>query len=221
MDQTSAITSQLIRIQSRFAESMWVGVCVDVHVCACDFLLVYVGALLCLHLIQLLLLHVYLCVCTQAFLTSLGYDPYGSYQCDTNLTCLEPAVYVCVNGLLRLSTWQQLETLTLRPATCFSCAGTTKPHFLQTQAAESPPCSWWPLISFLLFIFRLWCDAVYVGGAALWGPQSGPRSCDQALHGVAFGLALWGPVWEQRADLQPAWNARHLKSDLLKKNEGW
>lgn len=53
------------------------------------------------------------------------------------------------------------------------------------------------------------------------GPSLGPRSCDQALHGVAFGLALWGPVWEYRADLQPVWNARHLKSDLLKKNEGW
>lgn len=53
------------------------------------------------------------------------------------------------------------------------------------------------------------------------GPGLGPRSCDQALHGVAFGLALWGPVWEYRADLQPVWNARHLKSDLLKKKEGW
>lgn len=91
--------------------------------------------------------------------------------------------------------------LTLKAATYLSCAGTTKPHFLQSRVAESPPCSWWPLISPQLFLFRLWCDAVHAGGAALWGPWPGPRSCDQALHGVAFGLALWGPVWEQRTDL--------------------
>lgn len=77
------------------------------------------------------------------------------------------------------------------------------------------------IFSAIYFQALMRCSVQYVGGAALWGPQSGPRSCDQALHGVAFGLALWGPVWEQRADLQPAWNARHLKSDLLKKNEGW
>lgn len=34
-----------------------------------------------------------------------------------------------------------------------------------------------------------------------------------------LALALWGPVWEQRADLQPARNSRHLKSDLLKKKK--
>lgn len=82
-------------------------VCVSMPVTLCSL---YAGALLFLHLIHSLRLHVYLPVCAQAFLNSSGYDPCGSHQCHTNLTCFEPAVPVCTNGLLRLSTWQQLET---------------------------------------------------------------------------------------------------------------
>lgn len=119
MDQTSAITSQLIRIQSKFYKIMWVGVCVH----ACDFLLIYVGALLFLHCMHLLHLHVQLCVFTHAFLTSSSYDPYGSYQWDTNWTCFEPAVYVCIWASEHLSIsldWTKKFSVTLKPATCLS-----------------------------------------------------------------------------------------------------
>lgn len=69
---------------------MWVGVCLRAR--ACDFLLVYVGALLFRHRVHLLHLRVPRSVFAQAFLTSSNNDPYGSYHCDANLIRLEPAV---------------------------------------------------------------------------------------------------------------------------------
>lgn len=54
-----------------------------------------------------------------------------------------------------------------------------------------------------------------MGRAALYGP---------AVHVIRPYMA-WHLAWslsgELRADVQPVWNARQLKSDLLKKNEGW
>lgn len=122
-------------------------------------------------------------------------------------TCLELCINICKNGF---STWQYC--LVMRYKAPLS------PGLRSTVASLL-------LLTFDIF-FKIYFQALmwwseYGWGVSLWGPRPGPHSCDQALHGVAFGLVLWGPVWEQRADLQPARNARHLKSDLLKKNEGW
>lgn len=82
---------------------------------------------------------------------------------------LKPLRMSCLCALvhLRLTTWEWRQAAGSPWKPPLTSPGTTKSHFLRTWAAEMPPCSWWPLISFLLFIFRLWCNVVYVGGAAL------------------------------------------------------
>lgn len=60
----------------------------------------------------------------------------------------------------------------------------------------SPLCSWWALIWFLLFIFIVCYDE---GGAAPWGPRLALVHVLRPY--MEWHLALWGLVWEHRADL--------------------
>lgn len=60
-------------------------------------------------------------MCLQVFLASSRYHPYGSHQFDTNLTCLEPAVCVCIwTSKIKHLTITRNYSLTLKPATYLS-----------------------------------------------------------------------------------------------------
>lgn len=161
---------------------MWVGVCL--HACACDSLLVHVGELLFLHHVHLLHLHAKPGVFTQAFLTSSNNDPYGSHHCDANLIHLEPAIGARLSEMKHLNTLSYLETCVWHPKTTFS---QKKNQTKKTHPHEIALWSGWPLISFLLFIFRLWCDAAHVGGAALQGPRFRPT--------FMWSGPTWSGIW--------------------------
>lgn len=155
---------------------MWVGVCL--RACACDFLLVHVGELLFLRHVHLLHLHADLSVLIRAFLTSSNNDPYGSRHWDAKLIRLEPAVCVWLSYMKHFNSLRCLQTYIWHP----------KPSFSETDRQEAPPCRpGWPLISFLRFIFRPWCDAAHAGGAALRGPRSRPT--------YMWSGPTWSGIW--------------------------
>lgn len=68
-----------------------------------------------------------------------------------------------------------------------TCIWHPKPTFSRAHTQAIPLWSGWPLISFLLFIFRLWCDAAHVGGAALQGPHS--------LLTFMWSGPTWSGIW--------------------------
>lgn len=177
MDRTSAITSQLTQIQS------WMWVCVPVAFCQWTWLLRLPRTL-----------HIYpILKFVPVFFNLIKVWPIWILLAGYKLNPLRTSC-LCALVHLRLTTWEWRQATGSPWNPPLTSPRTTKSHFLRTWAAEMPPCSWWPLISFLLFIFRLWCNVVYVGGAALEGPPGlGSHSCVLALHGVAFGLALLGP----------------------------
>lgn len=147
MDQTSALTSQLIRIESRFCWSMWVGVCL--RACACDFLRVYVGVLLFLHCVHLLHLHAILSVFKGAFLTSSNNDPYGSHHCDANLIHLEPAVCEWLSWLKKVTSY--LET----------CIVLVPKLHLPNSSSQDTSLIWMTFNIFSAIYFQavMWCSA--------------------------------------------------------------
>jgi len=135
IDQTSAITSQLIRIQSRFADSV--------------------------------------CVCVrrrswphQAMTHMI---PSVWYKCDL-LRCMHEWAF----KIKHLTTTRTF-ALTLKPSRSF----VTRLLYSRCEQRRRLLVSRWPRISSLPFYFQ-----------ALGG---GPCSYEQALHGVAFGLAPAGP----------------------------
>lgn len=182
MDRTSAIASQLTQIQSGLRGSMWVRV--PVAFCQGTWLL---------RLPPHLTHSSHPQVCARRFFSLIKVWPIWIPLAEYKLNPLRTS-RPCALLHLRLTTWEWRQATGSPWNPPLTSPRTTKSHFLRTRAAEMPPRSWWPLISFLLFIFRLWCNVVHVGGAALQGPPGlGSHSCDLALHGVAFGLALLGP----------------------------
>lgn len=154
------------------------GVCVDTHVCAWDFLAGVCGCFVTVTPAPYAVLASCLCTytCILAWQVIIFLTPF---------TCLELGIFkqMC----FQFRTLDKDCIVTLKRATYFWYASTTKPYILQTCGAESPPCSWWPLISLLLFISGSDAMEVYVGGAALWGPQPGPP--------FMWSGPTWSGIW--------------------------
>ena len=170
----------------------WVFVCVPVTFCWFMWVLCY----FCIACIYYIFMYNSVCLHMHSWphQVMIHMDLISGVQTEPALSQLFMYAYghpnTCRSHLTELKTQCNVETCNLLVLALQSLFFSR----LERQRRLLVPDDLWYLFCYL-FSGSDAMQCMWVGQLS-GGPSLGPHSCDQALHGVAFGLALWGPVWE-------------------------